>query len=45
MSLIKWEPFNGFDRFFDDQFLTSVSRPSWDLAVDVYEEKGNMVAR
>lgn len=45
MSLIKWEPFNEFDRFFDDRFLASFSRPSWDLAVDVYEEKGNIVAK
>ena len=45
MSLIKWEPFNEFDRFFDDRLLPSSSWPSWDLAVDVYEEKGNIVAK
>lgn len=45
MSLIKWEPFNEIDRFFDDRSLSSNSRHSWNLAVDVYEEKGNLVAK
>lgn len=45
MSLIRWEPFNGFDEFFDNRSLASFNRPNWDLAVDVYEEKGNIVAK
>lgn len=47
MSLIKWEPFGGeIDRFFDERRFPSLIRPmSFDLAVDVYEEKGNVIAK
>lgn len=45
MSLIKWEPFNEFDRLFEDRFFPSIRRLGWDLAVDIYEEKGNVVAK
>jgi len=45
MSLVNWEPFNGFDRFFDDRSLSVFSRLNWDLAVDVYKENGNIVAK
>lgn len=51
MALIKWEPFSEFDRFFDDRFFPMPSFPSltaklgWDLAVDLYEEKGNVIAK
>ena len=45
MSLIKWEPFGGLDRFFEDLPSELFSRAGFDLAVDVYEEKGNIVAR
>lgn len=48
MQLIKWEPFKEIDRFFDDRFLQpfgSFSKLGLDLAVDVYEEKGNVVAK
>lgn len=51
MALIKWEPFSEFDRFLDDRFFPMPSSPSltgrmgWDLAVDLYEEKGNVIAR
>jgi HSP20 family protein len=48
MQLIKWEPFKDIDRFFDDRSLFSFPqfpRLGFDLAVDVYEEKGNVVAK
>lgn len=48
MQLIKWEPFKEIDRFFDDRFLQPFSafpKLGLDLAVDVYEEKGNVIAK
>src|SRR3989344_4573976 len=48
MQLIKWEPFKEMDRFFDDRFLQpfgAFPKLGLDLAVDVYEEKGNVVAK
>jgi HSP20 family protein len=48
MQLIKWEPFKEIDRFFDDRFLqpfVSFPRLGFDFATDVYEEKGNVVAK
>lgn len=47
-NLMKWEPFKEVERFFgeDFPFLPMVPKPKmgWDMAVDVYEEKGNVVA-
>lgn len=48
MAIIRWEPFNEIERFFDDRslpLLPAFRRLGWDLAADVYEEKGNIVAR
>jgi len=51
MPIIKWEPFSEFDKYFDDRFFPSVSLPSvasrmgWDLAVDLFQEKGNVIAK
>jgi len=51
MALIKWEPFSEFDRLLDDRFFPVPSFASltgkmgWDLAIDLYEEKGNIVAK
>ena len=48
MQLIKWEPFKEMDRFFDDRFLQpfgAFPKLGLYLAVDVYEEKGNVVAK
>ena len=45
MSLIQWEPFNEVERLFDGQMLPLSTRPGWDLAVDVFEEKGNVIAK
>lgn len=47
MSLIKWEPFDEFDRMFHDMSLlpsTKASNMSFDLACDVYEDGNNIVA-
>ena len=46
MSLITWEPFREFDQAFEDQIFPTIIRPiTFDLAVDVYEEQGNVVAK
>ncbi|PIR86204.1 hypothetical protein COU14_00265 [Candidatus Kaiserbacteria bacterium CG10_big_fil_rev_8_21_14_0_10_44_10] len=45
MSLIKWEPFDEIEQFFGDRTMPSFLKLSCDLAVDVYEEKGNVVAK
>lgn len=46
MSLIKWEPIsNNLDRFFDDLPVLSLPRMSWDLAVDLFEKNGALVAQ
>ena len=47
MSLIKWEPFDEFDRLFRDMSIAPMLRgnqPGLDLAVDVYEDGANLVA-
>lgn len=47
-TLMKWEPFREVERFFGEDFpyLPIYPKPKmgWDLAVDVYEEKGNVIA-
>lgn len=48
MQIIKWEPFKEIDRFFDDRFFqpfTAFPKLGFDLAADVYEEKGNVIAK
>lgn len=46
MSLVRWEPFHSLDRFFEEEFpaLPAV-KIGWDLAVDLYEEGDNVVAK
>lgn len=47
MSLIKWEPFDDFDRVFRDLSLSpalKMSNANFDLACDVYEDGSNLVA-
>jgi len=48
MSLIKWEPFDEFDQVFRDFGLLSNPRGAqlmgFDMAVDVYEDGGNLEA-
>lgn len=49
MSLIKWEPLGEMDRFFNEPFFSNFSKlthtMTFDLAVDVYEESGNVIAK
>lgn len=46
MTIIKWEPFREVDRFFEDITIpTSLKNLGTDLAVDMYEEGDNVVAR
>lgn len=49
MPIIKWErePFGGLERFFDERPYISSLFPKlgWDLAVDLYEEDGNLIAK
>ncbi len=48
MAIVKWEPFKDFEKMFDETFplitMIPAARMGWDLGVDVYEEKGNIVA-
>jgi HSP20 family protein len=47
MSLIKWEPFDDFDRLFRDFGAlpaTKLQNMSFDLAADLYEDGDNLVA-
>jgi len=47
MSLIKWEPFDEFDRVFRDISslpALKMSDVGFDLAVDLYEDGSNLVA-
>lgn len=45
MELIQWKPFDEIDRLLDDRRFLSLPRLGWDMAVDVFEEKGNVVAK
>lgn len=45
MEIIKWEPFNEFDRFFQDRSVFGMQKLGGELAVDIYEEKGNIIAK
>lgn len=42
MSIIKWRPFHELEDFFNDKPLRG---SQWDLAIDVYEEHGNIIAK
>lgn len=46
MAIIRWDPFREMDRILEEPFtLTPIkSEISMDLSVDVYEEKGNIIA-
>lgn len=48
MQIIKWQPLKEIDRFFDDRFVQPFSafpKLGLDLAVDVYEEKNDVIAK
>jgi len=48
MTIIKWHPFRDIEKFLEEDFpflpMPTMPKLGWDLAVDVYEEKGNVVA-
>lgn len=48
MSLIRWEPFREIERLFEADFpympMVPAAKFGWDLAVDLYQDKGNLVA-
>lgn len=49
MSLIRWEPFREIERLFEADFpympmVPATTKFGWDLAVDLYQDKGNLVA-
>lgn len=44
-DLIQWKPFGEFDRFMDDSLFPSFPKLGLDLAIDLYEEKGNVIAK
>lgn len=45
MAIIKWEPFGEVNRFFEDFPIPSFKDIGSDLAVDVYEEGDNVIAK
>lgn len=46
MALIKWEPFSEMERFFDNRpYVSMFPKLGWDLAVDVFEEGKNVIAK
>lgn len=45
MAIIKWEPFGDINRFFDEFPVPSFKDIGNDLAVDVYEEGDNVIAK
>lgn len=50
MALLKWKPLNNIEKMFEEDFPTfsfptlSLPKIGWDLAVDVFEEEGNVIA-
>lgn len=45
MALIKWKPLGDLDWFFDESFPAPASSSfGWDLAVDLYEKGGDIIA-
>lgn len=44
MHIVKWEPFGGLDGLGDSLF-PQVPKLGWDLAIDLYEEKGRVIAK
>lgn len=44
-NLIQWKPGGEFDRFMGDSLLPSFPKIGLDLAVDLYEEKGDVIVK
>lgn len=45
MAIIKWEPFDGIDQFLENLKFPPMREYGMDLAVDVYEENSNLIAK
>lgn len=45
MAIIKWEPFTDVESFFENFPVSSLKELGMDLAVDVYEEGDNVIAK
>src|SRR3989344_5817194 len=46
MPVIKWEPFNELERLYEQrQYISMFPKLGWDLAVDLFEEGGNAIAK
>ena len=46
MPIIKWEPLNELERFFGERpYISMFPKLGWDLAVDVFEEGVNVIAK
>lgn len=45
MQLIKWEPLEEIDRFFEDFPVMPSSRFGWNPAMDIFEKNGNVIGR
>ena len=46
MPIIKWEPFAELDRVFEERpYVPMFPKLGWDLAIDLYEEGDNVIAK
>ncbi|HCR52622.1 TPA: hypothetical protein DIV48_03210 [Candidatus Kaiserbacteria bacterium] len=46
MPIIKWEPLSELDRLFEGRpYISMFPKLGWDLAIDLYEEDGTVVAK
>ena len=43
MGLAQWKAFREADHFFDNQFFVPVFKPEDSLAIDVYEQEGDVI--
>jgi HSP20 family protein len=44
-NIVQWKPFSELDRFIDDSLFPAFPKLGLDLAIDLYEEKGNVIAK
>lgn len=45
MQLIKLEPLSEVERLFENFPSTTMMRSNWDMSIDLFEEKGSLVAK
>jgi len=43
MPVIKWKPFHGIEEFFEEFPFSSFHVHTWDLAINVYEDKDSVI--